>query len=659
MEYEKCYVFQLEDARPTKKRKIEPQGLQTSWRLRNKAYHGVWSQQRDRIDNALDKIHSSTVQAINSYLDDATESTQISTIPAGIILTGPGLSSSSSIGQHIVNSVSAQKRRAYVSLESGVATNLKALLKTLIQRATANSAIDDEEDDLVSTARKGPRLLNYDLQILSDYARERKVEQVVVAFQDTEAFSSGLLSELIELMSSWRDRIPFVCLFNIATSVDFLQQRLSRAAVQSLDGELFDAAPSTGEVQLVFSAITQPDTRLWIGPTLFASALERQSDYIQSIDGLVEMVQYAYMSNYYANALSVFLDPDLERKDVPSDHFAALRSTESFRIHAQSLLANKQTEVVRELLDSDDRLFNEATEQIQTGLDALLEMTVALDVIRAVQERLPGSATTPKTSLYVQAMSNKLRGSAMLRALFLAIRKSPSDITASIIEAVAASDIHEETRDQISSIGERLQQLADANSTHPLRSEDDLGSSTLRTTVVAQKVHLSKHKAELSKQDAAYTDLLRSFTDVLEAYFHDTLVNYKDLPFHEIFVYDLKSPHREVFTPRPRHAIERALASPHDYLDCECCAPEAGQEAGLSASQPATSVLYQLYLESGSLINVSDLWQAFQAVMGEKQGEEVLMALFQRGLAELRYLGLLKSTRKKADHVAKVAWKGL
>lgn len=34
-------------------------------------------------------------------------------------------------------------------------------------------------------------------------------------------------------------------------------------------------------------------------------------------------------------------------------------------------------------------------------------------------------------------------------------------------------------------------------------------------------------------------------------------------------------------------------------------------------------------------------------------------ALFQRSLAELRYLGFIKASRKKTDHVAKLAWKGL
>ncbi|KAK3072613.1 Origin recognition complex subunit 3, partial [Teratosphaeriaceae sp. CCFEE 6253] len=66
-----------------------------------------------------------------------------------------------------------------------------------------------------------------------------------------------------------------------------------------------------------------------------------------------------------------------------------------------------------------------------------------------------------------------------------------------------------------------------------------------------------------------------------------------------------------------------------------------------------------LYLESGSLINASDLWQAFQAVMGDGKEEAETMALFQRALAEMRYLGMMKATRKRADHVAKTMWRGL
>ena len=34
-------------------------------------------------------------------------------------------------------------------------------------------------------------------------------------------------------------------------------------------------------------------------------------------------------------------------------------------------------------------------------------------------------------------------------------------------------------------------------------------------------------------------------------------------------------------------------------------------------------------------------------------------ALFYQGLAELGFLGFIKHSKKKTDHVAKLAWKGL
>lgn len=40
-------------------------------------------------------------------------------------------------------------------------------------------------------------------------------------------------------------------------------------------------------------------------------------------------------------------------------------------------------------------------------------------------------------------------------------------------------------------------------------------------------------------------------------------------------------------------------------------------------------------------------------------GVHFARALFSRALAELKYLGMIKSSRKKADHVAKLLWKGL
>ena len=53
MEYEKCYVFEPEHPRPTKRRRVESQGLQSSSVVRHEAYRKGWKAQQRRIDVRL------------------------------------------------------------------------------------------------------------------------------------------------------------------------------------------------------------------------------------------------------------------------------------------------------------------------------------------------------------------------------------------------------------------------------------------------------------------------------------------------------------------------------------------------------------------------------------------------------------------------------
>ncbi|KAK0904257.1 Origin recognition complex subunit 3 [Friedmanniomyces endolithicus] len=674
MEYEKVYVFKPEAERPAKRRRVEPQGLQTSWQRRRQAFDQVWSVQQQAIDARLDSINSHTVDKVWQFLEQATRDGPPGRIPTGIILTGADGATGSGISKQIAERIRVGKdRRSLLSLSSSSGTNLKALLKTLILKATSRrtgssdeDGVDDEDDELRTSRSIGPKLLNYDLQLLQDHVREHRTEQVVITFEDTEAFDSDLLSEIIELLGCWQARIPFACLFNIATSIDFLQQRLSQAAVKALAGQVFDVALSSVEVEQVCEAMFDTGKPLWIGSGLMSTMLERQHDYVISVDSFVATMKYACMSHFYANALSVFLEPDAESRDVAADHVEAVRQLDSFKTYARRLLDDHQVAVLEELLESDTALRLLVRDKVAEGRQKLSAMVQTLKVIRLVQQRLPNTPVSSMSSLYVQAMSGKLIGSPLIRSLLLTHRKTPSNIVVDLLRELMSSHTEKGTP-TFSGCQELLTRLdglieSQKHSAKPLRSEDDSQNTTLRTTVVAQKVQLSKQKSALSEQDKKYTELLGILTSGIEEIFDNNLVNPNDLVFHEIFVYDLKAPYREVFTPRPRHAIERALATPHDYLDCDCCGSGQGDEhveATLAATQPATAVLYQLYLESGSLINASDLWQAFQAVLGDGREELEIMALFQRALAELRYLGMMKSTRTRVDHVAKVMWQGL
>jgi origin recognition complex subunit 3 len=296
--------------------------------------------------------------------------------------------------------------------------------------------------------------------------------------------------------------------------------------------------------------------------------------------------------------------------------------TDSARFVEEAIEGGKAQEV-RKLLESDQHLFENIVQLVRSGQDALSALSSASTVLTRLREALHMSPHVPLSSIWTRAASGEMIGSPLLRETMLLVKKIPSDKLVQLLAYM--EDLHTASFTvDLNAYQQELEELekTNANST-PLRSQHDVRNDNLRTTVVAQKVLLSKHKAALSEQDKAYSELVKRFHDEIDTYFTATFINPGSLPLSEILIYDLKSPHTEVFQPKPRFAIERALASPHDYLGCECCGLNAGEngEVSLSGTQPSTAILYQMYLESGALINVSDLWSAFNAIAGDEDEE--------------------------------------
>ena len=329
--------------------------------------------------------------------------------------------------------------------------------------------------------------------------------------------------------------------------------------------------------------------------------------------------------------------------------------------HVQSLVDAHEFDEARELLTDDHGLMRtmfSAVSYTPETISRLPPAVTLLSYMHDVLHRWTGKPRRTWSELYILAITNKLAGSALLEDTLTSLKRLKSNAIEDLL-----NQYPDECYDHLP-----LQHIMKgfANLENPqneiLRSGYDIQHSNLRTTVVAQRVELSRKAAELTPGEAAYTKVIDQLVTEVTHFFLEKLINPQDLFLHEIFIYDVKSLHREVFMPRPRFAIERALSSPHDYLGCDCCDSTAG---GLSASQPATAIVYQLYLESGSVINTADLWSAFWTIVGpaESDGEEgereKALAMFSRALAELKYLGMIKNSRKKADHLAKMSWKGL
>jgi origin recognition complex subunit 3 len=285
-------------------------------------------------------------------------------------------------------------------------------------------------------------------------------------------------------------------------------------------------------------------------------------------------------------------------------------------------------------------------------------MFQSVEAIAAILQIFKPSRGTNFSDLAIQALSGELRDSRIIQEILTVVKTLSSDALHGLFEALprglaGSNDFRELRREYQLLLNKKL-------GDDPLRTKYDHHHKTHKTTLVEQRVKLATGNAKLSKQDIEYTVFVDRLHAMLGAYFSDALVNPQELFMHEAFIYDLRMPIKDVFTPKPRFSTERALSSPFDYL----VSVSATAEDSLSASQPATSILYRLYLESGSLINTYDLWRAFHIIIiggedGHNCGERLALALFYRALSELKMMGMVKQSRKKIDHIAKSAWMGL
>ncbi|KIO20555.1 hypothetical protein M407DRAFT_245763 [Tulasnella calospora MUT 4182] len=158
---------------------------------------------------------------------------------------------------------------------------------------------------------------------------------------------------------------------------------------------------------------------------------------------------------------------------------------------------------------------------------------------------------------------------------------------------------------------------------------------------------------------------------------------------------------KELLNPSIRSSLISALLAPHAYLQCACCKPASStsmsQASASMASYPDMSIAFSRYLNSGKSVNVYDWYETFSvglegekelvAVRGQangraaakggkkKKGAKVdeeeeeedddddddeatkkLEARFLRCFHEFDYLGLLRHSGRKVDHVMRTVY---
>ncbi|KAF5661128.1 origin recognition complex subunit 3 [Fusarium circinatum] len=686
-DHQVAYIFNPEDdgtrQKPAKRRRRSKQGQESAEivkdssafvpllngaekpelvKLRERLFQESWAKIDERIERILKTSNIETLNQVSEFAKDAvTESGD--RIPSAFIITGPNIASQDLLFQQLSETLQQTTSSKFVGLRSSEASTLKATLKKIIRDVTAKASTDEEDDLEVSDGREGRRYLDYDLEALYAFIQPQNVEHVFVAFQDSEGFDSSLLSDLAILFNSWRPRIPFTLLFGIATSVELLQARLLKASCQQIYGAQFDVIQTSAILETVFkTAVATSDAPVVLGASLIRSLLDRQHDQVSGIQTFTMSLKYAYMCHFYANPLSV-----LEHTaSLQAEHIEAIRHTDSFRENVEQAVESgilDNVQYAKDLLEKDDFLVTRVQDSLARRQESVEDFLRSLLILgetesqdiefsRAYAEALDEGVSITEDSRAIESVRHMDVSEllVMLRKVVSILQEGDRGLLLGPASKPTDLEFRDALTRQLVNL-EELQSRAEEQGII-LRSKYSGQSKVMRTTVIAQRVQLSQDSAALTDEDKQLTQAVDDITGLLIR--HVQFVRPRSLLLSESWLYDSRAPSRDVFVPRPRAVLERSLTRPHDYLSCSCCKPGDGETP---ATLPATALLYRLYTETGSLINVADLWAAFSALVSEEETDErKSLVMFYRALAELRALGFVKASKKKTDHIAKLKW---
>lgn len=430
-------------------------------------------------------------------------------------------------------------------------------------------------------------------------------------------------------LSIWSVKVYFTLIFGIQTSVDSFRATLPASCKRAFKTtQLFDLSESQKvHEQRFWRYIGEKEPELILDGNLLNNALAASSEYVDA-GSEYQISKHAEISHFFANDLTVMFTRSVKAGDLDEETYTALRHLPTFQKLCESHMdgepANEKTlaQLTQFLLTDNAQLFQCTRGNIERLQDDLKNLSSTLHFIQDCHGVLFRKTLSWDHSERKQILSGNIKTVRSIKTLLDGITLANRDQLDQLLEELEAHKSLFDKKD--------LQHLrADATETRP----GICGSINSNIKTMVNRV--------LDKMSKDLTDRYP-----IEIFLRDSKISVS------------------AFWPRPREILENGLANPEMYLSNRLQvsddAEAADEQASTSIQGNPTCMMYQLLQESGALVNVSDWWEAFKALLEDSESEERhMMALFQRGLAELQFLGLIRPSRRKADHVHRTTWAGI
>ncbi|KAG2123111.1 origin recognition complex subunit 3 N-terminus-domain-containing protein [Suillus cothurnatus] len=544
-------------------------------------------------------------------------------------------------------------------------TTITGTMKTIVTGFVSRSPTGGQD----IKRKPSTSLAVYDIALLEAWYRavcDARYERhhrsrLVVIMHDFEQLEPQVVQDMFEICSSYIPRLPLVFILALASPpspsyirATYPHSMLALLRVRDCPFPLAEKSLHDILLETFFDPTFEPE--IMIGPTTIDFAVEFFTRHSSSLDGLLSILQLAHMK-HFEEPLSVFVptqalgrSKDAERVLLTPDAFPFLDALFA-RVHESTLIAPAEHASSWRSATVDSLLSSVETARDTFRMRAKL-LRVAFRLLLRVRQfmLIHGHKTVQGDQTVPDLMCLALRGrlGSVYGHLCSLVRK---------LSAAQFEDFVRVVHDFFGDVPEDV------------KTEEDEVISRVGTAY------------NMLCRDASTQKISGPFGNWLSEYFKLRIVALEDAPLWDIWYTGSTPFPSELINPSPRASILAGLIHPQDYVS-----PGRQNEDDEDDDLPDISILFKGYLEMVVLearkrrvrtTRIPDgasgisrtpsrkkgkQKQVEAEVVGEDTGEdeeEWLMEVqvrFIRALQELDYLGFIKHTGRKADHVMRTVF---
>ncbi|XP_023249472.1 origin recognition complex subunit 3 [Seriola lalandi dorsalis] len=581
---------------------------------------------------------------------------------------------------------------------------LKHLMKRVLERLMGTVvAVDDEEEAEEAAEQTSAQLhksVHCSLSTLCDWYNtktrksstgtpgkkrsspakdEQQQPPVVVIFKDLEAFNPRVLQDFILICSRYIERLPLMFIFGIATSPSTIQHMLPHSVSSLLCIELFQSLSCTQHLATVIDKlILTPRFSFKLNGKVMQVLISMFLYHDFSVRNFIKGVQLALLEHFHSQPLSVLCcnkkEALLNVMQLNHRDLERIRQLMSFKRYVEKQEQQEQVNLLKDdshLKEVCQRLIKDLREYHKNYYPILR----CLHTLTSSLPRYPLGKQIRELHLICLEKSvweNEDYQSAMKLLKMLAKDELITLLQrcAEILQPVKTKKMNKALV-QLEELLAKFQQLDTAPvETAPIVEESftspvkDLQKKT--DLFQLQKTLLEMNESRRSKKLSPFEVLRNEALEFIDDLVKSHLSPPESQTLNEVCYYSSSATVRRHLNATPRTSIQAALSSPYYYIQNDNLKTEDGS---VSNTAPDICIAYKLHLECGRLINLYDWLEAYATVVSAAEGndpdsdnfrkvDEVKHARFIQAVSELEFLGFIKSTKQKTDHVARLTWGG-